>query len=258
MSGISVVLPTRNRPDNLRRLSGSILKTTNVSPEIIVYIDEDDKISVQVAEELEFKYVIGPRRGLSACWNVAAEKASHEILMFGSDDIVFRKNNWDEEVVKKFNEVEDKILFVTSWDGHEPGDLGTHGFLHRNWINAVGYFLPPYFHSICVDNWINDVAAAIKRKVYMPYVIAEHFHYTHGNAVEDLTYSDARIKYENDRVTYEQTLEERFGDVKKLRQVMNRKDGRQKIVINNTEIREVEVPISCLEEQLIIKNATLW
>ena len=42
----------------------------------------------------------------------------------------------------------------------------THGFLHRNWVETVGYFVPPYFSSDFNDTWLNEVADMIGRKIY--------------------------------------------------------------------------------------------
>jgi len=253
---ISILFPTRNRPENLRRLVNSIQGTVkSLFPEIFVYIDEDDSISVNEAENLGIRYIIGKRKALSLCYNDLAKEASGEILMFGGDDIVFKLEGWDKIVIEKFSLFEDKVLFVTSWDGHEPGKLGTHGFLHRRWIDTVGYFLPPYFRSLCVDNWINDVAQALNRKLYLPEIIAEHIHYTTGTAKFDMTYADARLNYERDAFVYTQTLEERIADVKKLKDVLHIEHGCRKIIVNNTELAIVE----CVNEfnNVIIRNAIL-
>jgi glycosyltransferase involved in cell wall biosynthesis len=147
MSKISIVFPTRNRPDNLKNLWGSIIRTASVLPEVVIYVDDDDQLSVPIAKELGFTYVQASRHILSQCYNEAAKLASGDILMFAGDDILFREKDWDLKVMSEFDKYEDKIAFVYGNDGHRTDELGTHGFIHRNCMIVVGYLLPPYFST---------------------------------------------------------------------------------------------------------------
>ena len=36
-----------------------------------------------------------------------------------------------------------------------------------NWVETVGYFVPPYFSSDFNDTWLNEVADMIGRKIYL-------------------------------------------------------------------------------------------
>jgi len=221
MSKISIVFPTRNRPNNLRRFWDSIINTAIDKPEVVVYIDNDDLSSAVVAKELGFNYMQGSRHTLSQCYNDVASLATSDILMFGADDIVFREKSWDEKVVAEFDKVKDKILFVYGHDGHRPDKLGTHGFLHRKWIDTVGYLLPPYFSTWYVDNWITDVSLALNRQVYFPFILAEHMHHCCGKAEHDITYIEAEAKQNADTKKWNETTALRQADIEKLRKVMN-------------------------------------
>jgi glycosyltransferase involved in cell wall biosynthesis len=220
METISIIVPTRKRPHNLVKLRESLERTASVMPEVVLYLDEDDNTKDE-AKTLGFKYVIGPRRRLSFCYNLATETASGSIVMFGADDIVFKEMNWDDKIKSEFDKSSDKILFVYGGDGGRQDDLGTHGFLHRNWINAVGYLLPPYFASYYTDNWITDVSKAIHRNVYLRCVIAEHMHYTFGKSSVDQTYNDATRNCSVDAQTWHITAHLREQDAEKLRRVMH-------------------------------------
>jgi hypothetical protein len=37
--------------------------------------------------------------------------------------------------------------------------------LHKNWINTLGYFLPPHFYHWYVDTWTRDLAIKINRYI---------------------------------------------------------------------------------------------
>lgn len=221
---ISLVFPTRKRPDNLRNLWASVTSTASQLPEAVVYIDEDD--SIETAKELGFKYVQGPRHPLlSVSYNEAAKLASGNILMFAGDDILFREKDWDLKVEAEFVKVKDKILFVHGGDGVRSDDLGTHGFIHRNWLDTVGYFFPPYFVGWYVDNWITDVAKGIGRRVQLPYIIAEHMHYTCGKSAHDEVYQQADARRQQDIATWSTTAELRNQDMQKLRSFIEKYNG---------------------------------
>lgn len=220
ISKISLVFPTRGRPEKLNRLVKSVQQTATSMPDIAVYIDSDDEWSAIAARELGLSFIQGPRHLLSSCYNEALKLAVGEIVMFAADDLIFREKAWDEIVIKEFEKVADKILFVTSWDGLRPDKLGTHGFLHRNWINAVGYLLPPYFGTWYVDNWITTVAESVQRKVYLDCMIAEHMHHTNGKAEYDTTYVEATARQEEDGRVWSKMQNKLREDIEKLKRVM--------------------------------------
>jgi len=189
---ISIVFATRNRPENLRRFYQSVRETAHEIPEICVYIDNDDCISLPVVKELGFKHIMGPRHRLSECYNEIFTTATQNIIMYGGDDVVFRVKDWDLMVLDAFSKYEDKITLVFGDDGYWGDRNATHGFLHRNWINAVGYFIPPYFAVSFVDNWLTELAGRLDRKSYIPIVLAEHMHPSFGKAIVDAVYTEGQ------------------------------------------------------------------
>lgn len=224
MDKISIVLATRNRPHNLRRLYQSIKDTATIMPEVVVAIDEDDVVSVPVANELGFKYIVGPRIPLSKIYNKLAAVFSGDIIMYGADDMIFRKKGWDDIVRDDFAKYPDHILLVHSWDG-TCGDekLAAFGFLHRKWIETLGFLFPPHLAIIYQDNWITDAARALGRKVYYDFMIVEHMHVCSGKAPMDSTYADAIPKVAADKAMWEATKDSLLiADIEKLRKVIER------------------------------------
>src|SRR6185369_12850874 len=116
---------------------------------------------------------------------------------------------------------DDKILFVHGDDGHWGKEFGTHGCLHRNWIDTVGYVLPPYFVSDYGDTWVNEVADAIGRRKYLPFV-TEHMHFLWGKSEMDATYKERIERHKNDDPgkLYVDLAPKRLRDVEKLRAAM--------------------------------------
>jgi glycosyltransferase involved in cell wall biosynthesis len=214
MSKISIVFPTRNRPDNVRRLYTSVMETSQTMPEIYVYIDDDDTITPPVCKELGIRYMTGPRmRKMASCFNELAQSAVGDILMYIGDDFIFRTKHWDVSVLDAFSKFPDKILLAYPNDGGWGEQLATAGFLHRNWINAVGYLFPIDFFQ-WADNWLQALADGVGRRVYLGSVLIEHMHPTWGKAAMDATYQEAD---HNDDQHYVQTASNRQADIEKLR-----------------------------------------
>ncbi len=220
---ISLLLPTRNRPQNLRRLMQSLCETTDRDlPEIIAYLDDDDTLSPPVCEDLEIDTVVSPRGTvkLSDMWNkcYAAADPESEIFMLAGDDMVFKTYGWDNQVVRAFEAFEDRLVLVHGDDLYFGCMLGTHCFVHRRWIETVGYFTPPYFSAEFADTWVNHVAEFIGRRIFLPFIV-EHLHPEYGGkASMDQTHKDRIARREQDGVQeqYTNMASQRFTDAMKL------------------------------------------
>jgi hypothetical protein len=191
--------------------------------QIVAYIDLDDPRYGDYFDMPEPAYLIsGERILLSEAWNQCYRRAGGQILMHAGDDIRFLTPGWDETVRQAFAESEDKILFVHGDDlGPHGQTFGTHGFVHRRWVETIGYFVPPLFSSDWNDVWLNEVAEKIRRRVLLPFV-TEHLHYTFGKAERDQTHADREERGERDGVVdlYKSTAAERERDAEKLRAMM--------------------------------------
>ncbi|MBF4194662.1 hypothetical protein [Mycolicibacterium phlei] len=156
----------------------------------MTYIDDDDPSYDDLSLAMNWAAVRGPRKhddlvNLSVKWNLCYEACSGEILMHCGDDIVFRTPHWDTVVREAFSDTPDNILFAFGRDGYQDGNnFGTHGFVHRTWVETVGFFVPPYFVSDFNDTFLNDVAKLIGRHREID-IYTEHMHYICGKAPID-------------------------------------------------------------------------
>lgn len=220
---ISVLLPTRNRPDNVRRLLSSAFETADAEVEFVFYVDDDDESSRDVIDHYGATKIVGPRVVLSETWNRCWERARFDVAMQCGDDIVFRTDGWDSIVLDEFDRHDDRIVFVHGDDGFQHDRVGTHGFLHRRWIETVGYFMPPYFSSDYNDLWITEVADALGRRRYLPNVYTEHMHPVAGKGEWDQTHRERVARHQRDDVAsiYRRRAPERAADVVKLQAVID-------------------------------------
>lgn len=222
---ISILLPSRARPDQLERLIKSGRETAGGEIEFVVRIDNDDpKLEEYKAQEAsDVKILTGERDVLSKYWNECYAAARGPIYMHCGDDIIFRTPDWDLMVDAAFDEVTDKVLFLHGRDGIHDAAFGTHGFIHKVWAEAVGYFVPPYFSSDYNDTWLNDVANAVGRRLFIPFY-TEHMHFVNQKGPYDQTHQDRMERHQSDGVdalyVSPEMVAKRQADVDKLRAVI--------------------------------------
>lgn len=228
---LSILVATRGRYGILKRLHSSIVDTVKCKEnvELVFCADSDDRDTImEICNLCEnnrgifVKCVFSKEIILAEKWNECWRVAGGEAFMLCDDDIVFRTKDWDSLVVNAFNKYDDKIVFVYGRDTPETPKGGTHGFLHRNWTNAIGYFVPPYFRTWYVDTWLNFVAASIDRRYYIHDFYTDHLHVGRGLADLDDTYRRGSHSEKGDVKTIWKTTEhKRLEDVEKLRRVIN-------------------------------------
>jgi hypothetical protein len=204
---ISVLIPSRNRPEGLKELCNSLFENATHPDkiEVIVYFDLDDSHIPECIEyfnELSLKYpnpaktIIGPKLVLSDYPNKLLQIASSDIFMNLGDDMRCRAEGWDEIVINAINEYPDKINFVYVDDGYWGPDLASHHIIHRNYVECLGYFYPPIFDFGYSDTWMFQVAQKVGRIKFLP-ILFEHMHYSIGKGEFDQTYQDKLEKNQN-------------------------------------------------------------
>jgi len=223
-SKIAIVLPTRNRPDLLERFISSVYRTSSKKDHVkfYLYVDDDDILTPKAVSKLQARYkdkifvYTGPRIILSATVNMLLPFIEEDIIFCGGDDLIFRTKKWDQMVISKFDEIEDKIAMVYGNDLYQK-DLATHPILHRRWVEAVGYITPPYFSSDYSDTWLTELADKLGRKYKLDF-INEHMHFTLGKSSLDSTYLENRNRFSKDKPyeIYQNLLPKREEDLEKL------------------------------------------
>jgi glycosyltransferase involved in cell wall biosynthesis len=225
---ISLLLPSRGRPDNVRRLVESVRETASQpnNVEIVVAIDDDDPELMRYLHpglySVQSQVFSTERTTLSEYWNLAYKKASGDILGHMGDDIVMKTPGWDTIVTEAFDQYPDKIVLVYGDDGDPThANFGTHSFVSRRWVETLGYMCPPYFSSDYNDTWLNELADGVGRKHRVP-ILTEHMHFALGKGTLDLTHAQRLVRHWEDDVTglYESKADERARDIEKLKAAM--------------------------------------
>ncbi len=193
---ISVLVPSRHTPELAKRLLDTINGTKKTDVEVKFYLNDNDPTIEKYKQLLpENVYIIGPDQSSCFSWNYLSTLARHDYCMLVGDDAQFLTTNWDQHIIDFFEnyEYKDKILYVCPRDmtGSDkrrwiknkvptdkpykiethPSPIGAaHFVLHKNWINTVGYFLPPQFWHWHIDNWLTKLAVRLGRAYVLPHV----------------------------------------------------------------------------------------
>lgn len=230
---ISVLVPSRGRPELFERMRRSAADNGCGKHEILLRLDMDDPIHDQYGKkDLAFS-VAGYTTGVGACWNELAAKAKGDWLMMGNDDLVFTTTDWDQLLLEKLECAwVDNILVAWCNDGSpNAADHCAFPIVHRKWYETLGYFTPEHFHFLWNDTWIADIGRRLNRLLYIPDILIEHRHFTFKKAEYDDTYKRHRDglvqhrKRAQDRDIYEQTSKDRERDAAKLRLQMDVAQG---------------------------------
>lgn len=232
MFKISLLCPTRKRVSGLKRMWDSALNTAD-NPEyieLVIYVDHDDQetldfLSINKTEQFKIIHEdLYKKEIYSNLHNICCEHASADIVFGCADDLIFRTNGWDSIVLSKFKDYDDGLIFAYPNDGYWGEKFGTHGFFHKNWFNVLGYLSPPIFTVGYSDNYINDIAKAIDRFIYLDNILIEHMHWTFGKMEMDTTAKEAhhrRSTTNNDAIYRSfETIQKQREDIDKLRSAM--------------------------------------
>lgn len=216
---ISVLCPSRSRPELAKRMVDSVLKEPGCEIEIILYLNEDDPLLSEYIENIKTaKIIIGPDQSTSYSWNLMAEQAAYDILMLIGDDTMIETENWGIIVTSEFDKVDDKILMVAPKAGTLGRGKCPHFFLHKNWVKALGYFLPPHFYHHYVDLWIRDIAMSLGRYVHLENFVMPIIKNVNDEVIN--RYSRSWLK-EKDTYLWEKTSRYKEADIQELKKFIN-------------------------------------
>lgn len=202
----SLLTPSRGRPARFRAMLDSVLATAARKDlvRIELLVDPDDAAlpayEVHAREHPCVHLQVAPQRmTVAAAFQYLADRARGDILMMGSDDILFRTPGWDHQVRAALGREPGGIALVYPSDGHGNGTKsgsgeikGNHWFVSRRWIEAVGCFCPTAFEHFCCDTVPERIAAQAGCFIHLPEVLVEHVHFKYGQAVKDETYAYTR------------------------------------------------------------------
>lgn len=146
---IAILCPTRGREAQFDRMRKSMKATCSES--VIVYSGTNGNDNYARA-------IFPIDCPTSYMWNKLAEEAMKDKdithFMLGADDMIFSTPLWDEAIMKLY----DHKPHVYHLQDSRDKDGTPHPIVTREYIEAMGYFLPPIFMHWYVDSWTVEIA----------------------------------------------------------------------------------------------------
>jgi glycosyltransferase involved in cell wall biosynthesis len=135
MPDVSIVIPTKNRMNNLEELLNSILGQTVLPKEVIIVDDSDDDKTQDLVEQMrrdflnkniEIKYIRGGGQGLAQARNIGAAHSTGEIYCGFDDDVIIDKD-YIKEILNIYEE--------------HPNALGVQGYVTSRRVKSASEYV---------------------------------------------------------------------------------------------------------------------
>ncbi len=225
---ISLLVPSRGRPELLRRFLESTLARSERPElvEVIVYADEDDPSShgFQV-EGLEVHTLVGPRATMGHYNTACFEKSRGEIVVIGNDDVVIQTRGWDRILREMHAVMQDGIYMAYPNDLFKGRGLSAFPILSRKACAILSQPFPMAYRGSFIDYHLLDIFKRLesrghRRLIYLEEVAFEHMHYRTGKGDFDETYG-RRGRFTDDH-TFLKLRDERSAEAMRLHDAIER------------------------------------
>lgn len=218
-----VLVPSRTRPDNIRRLIEAWSETGAVA-DLRVLVDSDDP-SLDEYRAIRgpsfYSLNVGPRQRIGPLLNAFAPMVADffDVVGFMGDDHVPRTPGWDARIA----EASSPWSVVYGNDLFQGERIPTAVFMGSALIRELGYFNPPGCQHLFLDNAWKHYGEALGTLAYLPDVVIEHVHYMAGKSTEDALYREVNsgAMYDHDRAAFTRWRNEQAGaDLDRVREAM--------------------------------------
>jgi len=159
---VAILVPSKGRPKECARMVRSAYQTSSGKVQIYIAVEAHEfeeyraEISLPEGDRVGAVLLTTPESTTVHKWNMLAELAMRqpcEFFMLGADDMVFQTPCWDLAL-------EGGKPHVYSLQDSRDANGTPHVLVTREYIERMGWFLPPIFlHWFC-DSWTVAIAKA--------------------------------------------------------------------------------------------------
>ena len=140
LPSVVIVIPTRNRPEMLKRCLSGLIPYASAHPECSIVVS-DDGDALQTREALAgelagVKVVQGPCRGSAANRNCGAARATAELIVFLDDDCIP-----DQDLIAVYQDAALKNPEIGVFEGRTSAEGESSSFADSAPINETGGYL---------------------------------------------------------------------------------------------------------------------
>lgn len=202
---ISIVHPSRGRPEQAKATSDKWLSLAGVEVEYLLSVDENDPDKYRYTELNKIGCLFKNRSAIDAI-NNAARIAKGDILIQIADDFDCPAD-WGKQIIEATKGKTDWIMKTP--DGIQNWII-TLPLMDRTYYNRFGYiYYPDYLHMFC-DTEMSCVADLTGRRITanIPF---KHNHYSVGGAVKDAISERADKTWEQGEKLFLSRYRQNFG-----------------------------------------------
>jgi hypothetical protein len=178
MKDLLLVVPSRGRPGNIKRLFDAMQATCRGDTSIIVGLDDDDPSlsDYLAATPLSYTVQTGLRQVVAWINRLAVPQAeNYRYIGHVGDDNTFDTVGWDVSIMEALEKT--PFAFGNDHYPRPPGQLCCHVFMRSEVVQRLGYFGPPGIRHMYVD--VAWMAWGVKTGItYLHEVDIPHLHYT--------------------------------------------------------------------------------
>lgn len=206
MSLISLLHPSRGRPEKSFSTTRDWIQKAGCETELIVSVDTDDiatpKYFELYCEQKNTKIFSRSNSSVVEATNEAARRCDSDILVYLSDD--FRcPDNWGQLVMKEF-ENQNRPLLVKVDDCLQNFDVPvlTIPIMNRALYERLGYFWHPSYKSMFVDEDLYWTVCKLQAFKFCPHLKFPHEHPANGKAPDDETYRRSALNWNQGKAMF--------------------------------------------------------
>ena len=193
---ISILLPTRGRPELAERFLRSVVEmsTDPNRIEVVLYVDEDDTDSHAIqCDGLSINKIIGPRLSMGGLNTACLEQSTGDIIVPLNDDMVIRTPDWDRRIIEIHEKFSDGVYLAYPNDLHTGEMLSSTPILSRSTCEVLTHPFSNTYEGGFIDYHIMDIFKRLQmlgeeRMAFLGDVVIEHLHYQYGKSEVDATY----------------------------------------------------------------------
>lgn len=191
MRDIAIMVPSRGRPGNIRRLQENMFENCRVDTALHVYVDDNDPKLDEYRELIGINLVVDTPSRIGPILNKHAVGLADNYFIVGfmGDDHVPRTPGWDQRFLEKLQEVNTGVAYGN--DLLQGEALATAVCMTSDIVKTLGYFSLPGAQHLFLDNFWMAVGRGINRLFYFDDVVIEHVHPAKNKAEWDEVYTNA-------------------------------------------------------------------
>ncbi len=160
---IALLCPSRGRVENCQRMIESAYNTTTENIEVYIAVSSEEFQSYNAGlkspgDRMYLSIIVrGDFQPTSYKWNRLAEIAKvkgNKFMMLAADDMVFETPGWDKALIENANGRPQVFHLQDSRDK----DGTPHIIVTKEYMDVMGWFVPPYFKHWFIDSWTVEMA----------------------------------------------------------------------------------------------------